>query len=88
MKFNVTWLQEKMVEIDVADMAAAEDYGRKLVARLGSDTAKLLCIHEIKPTGRKDDKPPTPFGRPPSGTLGGGEAAPIPAPVDQIARAA
>jgi hypothetical protein len=74
MKFNVTWLQEKTTEIDVADMAAAEAYGVALIKRLGGfPTAKLLSIYEIKPTERKDDKPPTPFGKPPSGTLGGGQ---------------
>ena len=82
MKFNVTWLQEKTTEIDVENMAAAEAYGVALINRLGGfPTAKLLSIHEIKPTGRKDDKPPTPFGRPPSGTLGGGQMkvqAPLP----------
>ena len=89
MKFNVTWIQEKTVEIDAVDMAAAEEYGVKLIGRLGGfPVAKLLAIHEIKPGRRDEDKPPTPFGRPPSGTLGGGERAPIPPPVDQIARAA
>ena len=89
MKFNVTWIQEKTVEIDVFDMAAAEEYGVKMIGRLGGfPVAKLLAIHEIKPGRRDEDKPPTPFGRPPSGTLGGGERAPIPPPVDQIARAA
>ena len=89
MKFNLTWTQEKTVEIDVVDMAAAEEYGVKMIGRLGGfPVAKLLAIHEIKPDRRGEDKPPTPFGRPPGGTLGGGERAPIPPPVDQIARAA
>ncbi len=71
MKFNVTWLQEKTLEIDVANLAAAEEYGVKMISRLGGfPVAKLLSIHEIKPSNRKDDKPPTPFGRPPSGTPG------------------
>ena len=70
-------------------LAAAEEYGVKMIGRLGGfPVAKLLAIHEIKPGRRDEDKPPTPFGRPPSGTLGGGERAPIPPPVDQIARAA
>ena len=86
MKFNVTWLQEKTIEIDVTDLAAAEEYGVKLIARLGGfPVAKLLSIHEIKPVNRKDDKPPTPFGRPPSGTLGGGQMAVAPALVDAVA---
>ncbi len=89
MKFNVTWLQEKTIEIDAVDLAAAEEYGVKMIARLGSfPIAKLLSIHEIKPSNRKDDKPPTPFGRPPSGTLGGGQMKVAPALVDQIAEAA
>ena len=81
MKFNVTWLQEKTTEIDASDITAAEVYANNLVARLGSETTKILSIHTIVPTGRKDDKPPTPFGRPPSGTLGGGQMkvqAPLP----------
>ena len=74
MKFNVTWLQEKTTEIDASDITAAEVYANGLVARLGSETTKILSIHAIVPTNRKDDKPPTPFGKPPSGTLGGGQA--------------
>jgi hypothetical protein len=70
-------------------MAAAEAYGVALINRLGGfPVAKLLSIHEIKPTGRKDDKPPTPFGKPPSGTLGGGQVAVAKPLVDQIAVAA
>lgn len=89
MKFNVTWLKESTVEIDVEDMAAAEKYGVALINRLGGfPTAKLLSIHEIKPTNRKDDKPPTPFGKPPSGTLGGGQVSKAPLLVDQIGKAA
>ena len=75
MKFNVTWLQEKTTEIDVENMAAAEAYGVAPINRpCGFPAAKLLSIHEIKPVNRKDDKPPTLFGKPPSGTLGGGQA--------------
>lgn len=89
MKFNVTWIKESTREIDVENLAEAEAYGVALIKRLGGfPVAKLLSIHEIKPTDRKDDKPPTPFGKPPSGTLGGGQMA-IAAPlVDQIAEAA
>lgn len=72
MKFNVTWLQEKTIQIDAADIDEAEKYGVALINRLGGfPVAKLL--YEIKPTAQKDDKPPTPFGKPPSGTLGGGQ---------------
>lgn len=74
MKFNVTWLQEKTIQIDAADIDEAEKYGVALINRLGGfPVAKLLSIYEIKPTTQKDDKPPTPFGKPPSGTLGGGQ---------------
>jgi hypothetical protein len=74
MKFNVTWLQEKTTQIDMADIDAAEKYGVDMINRLGGfPTAKLLSIYEIKPNSPKDDKPPTPFGKPPSGTLGGGQ---------------
>ena len=85
MKFNVTWVHESTLEIDAADMAAAEEYGRKLVTRLGVETTKLLSIHEIKPTQRKNDKPPTPFNRPPEGTPGGGKIARVAPPVDAVA---
>ena len=89
MKFNVTWLKESTVEINMPDMASAEAYGVALIKRLGGfPTAKLLSIYEIKPTERKDDKPPAPFGRPPSGTLGGGQVKIETALVDQIAEAA
>jgi hypothetical protein len=74
MKFNVTWLQEKTIEIDAVDVEAAETYSVAMINRLGGfPTAKLLSIYEIKPSAPKDDKPPTPFGKPPSGTLGGGQ---------------
>jgi hypothetical protein len=74
MKFNVTWLQEKTIEIDAVDVDAAETYSVAMINRLGGfPTAKLLSIYEIKPSAPKDDKPPTPFGKPPSGTLGGGQ---------------
>jgi hypothetical protein len=73
-KFSVTYLEEKATEIDAADLAAAEAYGVALIGRLGGfPVAKLLSIYEIKPAEPKDDKPPTPFGKPPSGTLGGGQ---------------
>jgi hypothetical protein len=86
MKFNVTWIKESTVEVDMPDIHAAEEYGVKLINRLGGfPTAKLLSIHEIKPTDRKDDKPPTPFGAPPSGTLGGGQVAVAKPLVDQVA---
>jgi hypothetical protein len=74
MKFNVTWLQEKTTQIDAVDMDAAEQYGVALIKRLGGfPTAKLLSIHAVLPTTPVGDKPPTPFGKPPSGTLGGGQ---------------
>ena len=73
-KFNVAWLEEKTTTIDSEDIDAAEAYAVAMIGRLGSfPTARLLSIHEIKPNEPKDDKPPTPFGKPPSGTLGGGQ---------------
>lgn len=88
-KFNLTWIQEKTTEIDVADLNEAEKYGVALINRLGGfPSAKLLSIYAITPAGRKDDKPPTPFGKPPSGTLGGGQVAVAKPLVDQIAVAA
>jgi hypothetical protein len=72
-KFYVTWIEEKTHEINAVDLKEAEAYGRALITRLGSETSKLLSIYQEKPTNRKDDKPPTPFGKPPSGTLGGGQ---------------
>ena len=81
MKYNITWLQEKTIEIDAESIEAAEQYANNMVVRLGAEITKVLSIHTIVPTGRKDDKPPTPFGRPPSGTLGGGQMkvqAPLP----------
>jgi hypothetical protein len=89
MKYNVTWIKESTIEIDMPDITAAEAYGVAMIKRLGGfPVAKLLSIHEIKPENRKDDKPPTPFGKPPSGTLGGGQMKVAPALVDQIAEAA
>jgi hypothetical protein len=74
MKFNVTWVQEKTTAIDVADIGEAEKYGVALINRLGGfPTAKLVSIYPVLPPSGKDDKPPTPFGKPPSGTLGGGQ---------------
>ena len=77
----MTWLQEKTIEIDAESIEAAEQYANNMVVRLGAEITKVLSIHTIVPTSRKDDKPPTPFGRPPSGTLGGGQMkvqAPLP----------
>jgi hypothetical protein len=89
MKFSVTWLEEKTSEIDVIDMNAAEKYGVALINRFGGfPSAKLLSICEIKPNIPKDDKPPTPFGKPPSGTLGGGQMKIAEALPDAIAVAA
>jgi hypothetical protein len=74
MKFNVSWLQEKTIEIDAVDVVSSEKYSVAMINRLGGfPTAKLLSIYEIKPSAPKNDKPPTPFGKPPSGTLGGGQ---------------
>ncbi len=84
-KFFITWISEKVVEIDAADMSAAEIYARAMINRLGSSTAKLLSIYEDRPIRRKDDKPPTPFNRPPSGTPGAGQMKTLPPPPDQIA---
>jgi hypothetical protein len=71
MKFNMTWLEEKNITIDAVDVDAAETYGVALIKRLGGfPKAKLLSILPVLST---NDKPPTPFGKPPSGTLGGGQ---------------
>jgi hypothetical protein len=72
MKFNVTWQEEKSAVIDTENLGDAESYSVGMCARLGGFPAvKLLSIVPIdKPA---EDKPPTPFGRPPSGTLGGGQ---------------
>jgi len=83
MKFNVTWSQERTIEIDAVDVDSAESYSVAMINRLGGfPTAKLLSIYEIRPSvPPQPDKPPTPFGAPPSGTLGGGQikvAGPLP----------
>jgi len=82
LKYSITWQQEKTTEVDAVDLAAAEAYGVALIGRLGGfPVTKLLSIYEINPIEPKDDKPPTPFGKPPSGTLGGGQmkiADPLP----------
>ena len=89
MKYNVTWLEEKSAEIDAADMPAAEAYSVAMMGRLGGfPVARILSLYEVRATDKKDDRPPTPFGAPPSGTLGGGQmktAEPLP---DAIAVAA
>jgi hypothetical protein len=73
-KFNIAWLEEKAAAIDAADIDAAEAYAVAMMGRLGAfPTSRLLSIHEVIATDGRDDKPPTPFGRPPSGTLGGGQ---------------
>jgi hypothetical protein len=89
MKFVVAWLEERTSEIDAIDMSAAEKYGVEHMSRLGGfPSARLLSITEIKPNEPKDDKPPTPFGKPPSGTLGGGQMKVLEALPDAVAVAA
>jgi hypothetical protein len=90
MKFSVTWLEEKTTQIDVADIGEAEMYSVAMINRLGGFPAtKLLSIYEVKITPQQGDgKPPTPFGRPPSGTLGGGQMKIAEALPDAIAVAA
>ena len=43
MKFNLTWTQKKTVEIDAVDMAAAEEYGVKMIGRLGGFQSGRTC---------------------------------------------
>jgi hypothetical protein len=75
MKFNVAWLEEKTQQVEFPDIEAAEAFAVAKMGRLGGfPTAKLVSIHPVLPDAPKDDKPPTPFGAPPSGTLGGGQA--------------
>jgi hypothetical protein len=70
MKFRVTALEECSIDIDVADLAAAEAYGVEWAKRLGGfPKARLLTILPVV-AAPADDKPPTPFGKPPSGTPG------------------
>lgn len=89
MKFSVTWLEEKTTEIDVVDIREAEKYCVALITRLGGfPSVKLLAIQHLAPAADKDDKPPTPFGRPPSGTLGGGQMKVTAALPDLVAVAA
>jgi hypothetical protein len=74
MKFNVTWLEEKTQLVYFLNVEEAEWYAVGMMKRLGGfPTAKLLSIHPILPDAPKDNRPPTPFGKPPSGTLGGGQ---------------
>jgi hypothetical protein len=74
MKFNVAWQEEKTQQVEFPDIEAAEAFAVAKMRRLGGfPAAKLLSIHSILPDAPKDDKPPTPFGKPPSGTLGGGQ---------------
>jgi hypothetical protein len=88
-KYSVTWLEEKTTEIDATDLGEAERYSVAMIGRLGGfPGARLLSIHEIKLNAPKDDKPPTPFGNPPSGTLGGGQMKVAEGLPDAIAAAA
>jgi hypothetical protein len=86
MKFNVTWQEEKTQQVDFPDIETAEAFAVAKMGRLGGFyTAKLLSIYPVLPDAPKDDKPPTPFGKPPSGTLGGGKVISLPTPADAVA---
>jgi hypothetical protein len=88
MKFRVTYLEERTSEIDVTDIGEAEAYGVSMMGRLGGfPTARLLSVLPIMFTDTSD-KPPTPFGAPPSGTLGGGQVKAPGALPDAYARVA
>jgi hypothetical protein len=86
MKFNVAWLEEKTQQVEFPDIEAAEAFAVAKMGRLGGfPTAKLVSIHPVLSDAPKDGKPPTPFGAPPSGTLGGGQAACLPSLPDAVA---
>jgi hypothetical protein len=86
MKFNVTWQEEKTQLVYFLNVEEAERYAVGMMKRLGGfPAAKLLSIHPVLPDAPKDDKPPTPFGKPPSGTLGGGQATSLPGLPDAVA---
>jgi hypothetical protein len=86
MKFNVKWQEEKTQQVDFPDIEAVEAFSVAKMKRLGGfPVAKLLSIHPVLPDTPKDDKPPTPFGAPPSGTLGGGHAVCLLSPPDVVA---
>jgi hypothetical protein len=82
MKFTVTYLREYVGQIECQELSEA----RATALRVWGDDIKLLSI--VPYTPGVAPKPPTPFGKPPSGTLGGGETVQIDPPVDQIAEAA
>jgi len=86
MKFNVTWQEEKTQQVDFPDIAFAESFAVGKMQRLGGfPAAKLVSIYPVLEDAPKDDKPPTPFGAPPSGTLGGGQATSLPGLPDAVA---
>jgi hypothetical protein len=74
MKYLVTWREERGLVIDAENAAAAEEQSVAMMVRLGKVLAVRLL--SIVPIGNPPDggATPTPFGRPPSGTLGGGQA--------------
>lgn len=72
MKFCISWLEEKSTVVEVENLEAAQLYTANLMMRLGGfPKARTLSIQPLAdaPPG---GKPPTPFGAPPGGTLGGG----------------
>jgi hypothetical protein len=74
MIFEVRWLEEKSTMLDGYDIIVAEERAIALMARLGGfPTVRLLSIHPLR--GGPTEKPPTPFGKPPGGTLGGGQVS-------------
>ena len=86
MKFNVTWLEEKTQLVYFLNVEEAERYAVGMMNRLGGfPAAKLVSIYPVLEGAPKDDKPPTPFGAPPSGTLGGGQVASLPGLPDAVA---
>jgi hypothetical protein len=85
MKFNVTWQEEKTQQVESPDIEAAEAYAVAMMKRLGGfPVTKLVSIYAVLPDSPKDYKPPTPFGAPPSGTLGGGQVTSLPKLPDAV----
>lgn len=87
MKFVVTYLKEVTDTIQADDMDGAAFAAAARVSR--ESNMKVLYILEVKESAPAPaPKPPTPFGRPPGGTLGGGKIQKEVVLVDQVAVAA
>jgi hypothetical protein len=70
--YRVTWLEAKSADINVQTVDDAATYAVEHMGRLGGfPAARLLSILPVEE--KIDPKPPTPFGAPPGGTLGGGQ---------------